>query len=188
MALFRSESEEARANAWLGRILLLRPLSFSVLTAAALAVALGLAGLFVWGEYTRKARVTGVLAPRHGVTKILAQQAGVVRELHVREGASVDRNQALLALVDARAGNRNEALGGSIERQLEQRRHALAIQRRHAVCWAQNLVSSSRSVQLVTFWTASSNGTPAARSARIRRTVSAPSEAMRYRTTASDRR
>jgi membrane fusion protein len=77
--------------------------------------------------------VTGVLAPRQGVTKILAQQAGVIRELHVREGAMVDRNQALLALVDARAGNGNEALGGSIERQLEQRRHALAIQRRHTV-------------------------------------------------------
>lgn len=133
MALFRSESEEARATAWLGRILLLRPLSFSLLTAAALAVALALAGLFVWGEYTRKARVTGVLAPRQGVTKILAQQAGVIRDLHVREGAMVDRNQALLALVDARAGNRNEALGGSIERQLEQRRHSLAIQRGHAV-------------------------------------------------------
>ena len=76
MALFRSETEEARANAWLGRILLLRPLSFTLLTAAALAVALALAALFIWGEYTRKARVTGVLAPRQGVTKVLAQQAG----------------------------------------------------------------------------------------------------------------
>jgi membrane fusion protein len=133
MPLFRSESEEARANAWLGRILLLRPLSFTVLTAAALGVALALAALFIWGEYTRKARVSGVLAPRHGVTKVIAQQPGVVQELHIREGSRVEERQALLALVDARASTSMEALSGSVDRQLEQRRHALELQRRHAV-------------------------------------------------------
>ena len=88
MALFRSESEEARASAWLGRILLVRPLSFTLLTAAALGVALALAALFVWGEYTRKARVPGVIAPRHGVMKVLAQQAGMVRDIFVHGGCS----------------------------------------------------------------------------------------------------
>jgi membrane fusion protein len=133
MALFRSESEQARANAWLGRILLLRPLSFTLLTAAAIAVALALAALFIWGEYTRKARVSGVLAPRHGVTRVLAQQGGVVRQLHAREGARVEQGEALAALVDARAGTSMEALAGSVRRQLEERRHALGLQRRHAV-------------------------------------------------------
>jgi membrane fusion protein len=103
------------------------------LTAAALGVAIALGALFVWGEYTRKARVSGVLAPLHGVTKVLAQQAGVVQDLHVREGASVEDGQPLLALVDPRAGTTMEALGGSIERQLDERRHALAIQRTRAV-------------------------------------------------------
>jgi membrane fusion protein len=133
MAFFRSESEEARANAWLGRILLLRPLSFTLLTVAAIAVAIALAALFIWGEYTRKARVSGVLAPRHGVMKVIAQQAGVISQLHAREGAAVGESAPLLALVDARAGTSMEALGGSIERQIEQRRHALMLQRRHAL-------------------------------------------------------
>ena len=133
MPLFRSESEEARANAWLGRILLIRPLSFTLLTAAAICVALALAALFVGGEYTRKARVNGILAPRHGVTKVLAQQGGVVEELHAREGSRIEEQQALLSLVDPRAAASMEDLGASIERQLAHRRRALAAQREHAI-------------------------------------------------------
>ena len=133
MALFRSESEEARANAWLGRILLLRPVSFTLLTGAALAIAFALAGLFIFGEYTRKARVSGVLAPRHGVTKVLAQQSGLVEALHAHEGALVEEQQALFSLVDSRAAATMEDLGKTIERQLAQRLRALAVQRGHAL-------------------------------------------------------
>jgi membrane fusion protein len=133
MALFRSESEEARANAWLGRILLLRPLSFTVLTAAAIAIALALAALFVFGEYTRKARVTGLLAPRHGVTKVLAQQGGLVEALHAQEGSLVEEQQALFSLVDPRAAASMEDVGESIARQLASRRRAIAAQRQHAL-------------------------------------------------------
>src|SRR5688572_15315251 len=133
MPLFRSESEEARASAWLGRILLMRPLSFTLLTLAAIGVAVALAALFVWGEYTRKARVAGVIAPRHGVMKVLAQQAGLVRDLYVHEGSIVVEDEALLSLVDPRTGAGLEGLGGSIERQLELRRRALSEQRQRAL-------------------------------------------------------
>jgi membrane fusion protein len=133
MALFRSESEAARANAWLGRILLLRPLSFTLLTAAAIGIALALAALFTWGEYTRKARVSGMLAPRHGVTKVLARQAGLVEAQHAREGVVVEEHQVLLSLADSRAAAETGDLAASIERQLAQRRRALALQRDHAL-------------------------------------------------------
>jgi len=133
MALFRSESEEARASAWLGRILLVRPISFTLLTMAAIAVAFALAALFVWGEYTRKARVAGVIAPRHGVMKVLAQQSGMVKDLYVHEGSVVDDEAVLLSLVDPRTGTGLEGLGGSIERQLEIRRQALSLQRQRAL-------------------------------------------------------
>ena len=133
MALFRSESEEARASAWLGRILLVRPLSFTLLTTAAIGVAFALAALFVWGEYTRKARVAGVIAPRHGVMKVLAQQAGMVRDLYVREGSVVEEDEVLLSLVDPRTGAGLEGLAGSVERQLGVRRQALAAQRQRAL-------------------------------------------------------
>ena len=133
MALFRSESEEARASAWLGRILLVRPLSFALLTAAALVVALALAAFFIAGEYTRKARLAGVLAPRGGVVKVIAHQAGTVHDLRVSEGRTIEESNPLLALVDARARSTLEDLGVSIEERLRERRRALDMQREHAL-------------------------------------------------------
>jgi hypothetical protein len=50
--LFRSESETARANAWLGRVVLTRPVSFSLLAAGALVFSIALALFFVFGEYS----------------------------------------------------------------------------------------------------------------------------------------
>ena len=90
MALFRSEAEEARASAWLGRIILVRPLSFAFLTATALGIAVAMGAFFVIGEYTRKARVMGVLAPIQGVVRVIAQQGGLVQDMRLREGATVE--------------------------------------------------------------------------------------------------
>jgi membrane fusion protein len=133
MALFRSESEEARASAWLGRILLVRPLSFAFLTTAALVIALSLAAFFIAGEYTRKARLAGVLAPKGGVVKVVAQQAGTVHDLRAREGEAIEESLPLMALVDGRARSTLEDLGDSIESRLRDRRRALDMQREHAV-------------------------------------------------------
>src|SRR5258708_40068186 len=94
-SFFRQESEQARATAWLGRVVLIRPVSFTLLTACALGFAVALAIFFVFGEYTRKARVSGVLAPAQGVVKILAQQSGIVEAVHARGGAQVEKDAAL---------------------------------------------------------------------------------------------
>ena len=133
MALFRRETEEARANAWLGRILLTRPLSFAVLTTTALAIVVAIGAYFVVGEYTRKARVTGILAPVHGVVKIVANQAGVVQQVSVREGASVNRDDAVLTIADGRIGEARESIASAIGARLSDRALALISQRGHAL-------------------------------------------------------
>jgi membrane fusion protein len=83
-SLFRKESEQARSAAWLGRVVLIRPISFTFITICALGFSIALGLFFASGEYTRKARVTGVLAPIEGVAKIIAQQSGIVEAVHVR--------------------------------------------------------------------------------------------------------
>jgi membrane fusion protein len=129
--LFRQESEQARANAWLGRVVLIRPASFAFFTGCASVVAIALALFFVWGEYTRKARVAGVLAPAQGVVKILAQQAGIVEAVHAREGKQVSRDAALVILGDGRAGRMKEDIGAAVSARLAERQHALREQREH---------------------------------------------------------
>ena len=133
MPLFRSESEEARATAWLGRIVLLRPLTFTFLTVSALVMAVVLAAFFVVGEYTRKARLTGVLAPRSGVVRVMAQQPGVVEVLDAHEGMSVEADDVLLVVADPRTSSMHEALGDSMAARLDERRRALESQQAHAL-------------------------------------------------------
>jgi len=129
MPLFREETEEARANAWLGRVLLTRPLSFSLLTTASSVIVVVLAALFITGEYTRKARVVGVLAPVNGIVRIVANQPGVVKEIMVREGDSVDRNAPVITIVDSRAGSGQESIGTAVASRLAERNQALVEQR-----------------------------------------------------------
>jgi len=133
MTLFRSELEDARANAWLGRVVLIRPLSFSFLAALAMIFTIALAAFFWFGEYTRKARVTGVLAPAQGVVKILAQQPGVVEAVHAREGAVVERDAPLVILGDPRTTNEREDVGAVVAARLRERQRALEAQRVHAL-------------------------------------------------------
>ena len=60
-ALFRAEAIEGQRQSWLGSVRLVRPLSLTVLTVFAVSVAALLLGFLFAGEFTRKARLTGVL-------------------------------------------------------------------------------------------------------------------------------
>lgn len=133
MPLFREESEQARANAWLGRVVLTRPMSFTFFTAGAGIIVAVLAALFVAGEYTRKARVTGMLAPVNGIVKIVASQAGVVQAVAVKEGMRVPDEAPILTIADVRAGPLNESVANAISAKLAQRNRALVAQREHAL-------------------------------------------------------
>jgi membrane fusion protein len=104
-----------------------------LLTWAATFVVIVLATFFVAGEYTRKARVVGVLAPVTGVVKIVAAQAGVVQSVNVREGAAVDRDAPIVTIADPRTSNGNENVATSVATHLEARREALIAQRQHAL-------------------------------------------------------
>jgi len=132
-SLFREESEEARATSWLGRVVLIRPVSFAVLTAAALGFTIALAAFFTFGEYTRKARITGVLAPSQGVARVIAQQPGLVEAVHVREGDHVARDAVMIVMGDGREGRGRQEVGAALLARLAEREAALGRQREAAL-------------------------------------------------------
>ncbi|MFG6428697.1 HlyD family secretion protein [Roseateles sp. LYH14W] len=100
--LFRPEVLHARQAQWLGGIRIGRPLSFSVVTGAALAMAAALIAFACWGEVTRKVTVHGLLLPAGGLIDVAAPQAGVIAEVLVREGDEVQAGQPLLRLKSER--------------------------------------------------------------------------------------
>ena len=96
--LFRPEALEGRHRASLGTIQLTRPVSFALLTALVVAAALCVVGFLLLGDYTRKARVTGYLAPDRGVIRLVAPQAATVLESHAAEGRVVRQGDVLFVL------------------------------------------------------------------------------------------
>lgn len=101
-SLFRAEVLAARQAQWLGGIRISRPISFSVVTVAAITMAAALIAFACWGEVTRKVTVHGLLLPQGGIMNLAAQQGGVIAEVLVREGDDVQPGQALLRLRSAR--------------------------------------------------------------------------------------
>ena len=97
-SLFRPEAIESQRRDWLGSIQLIRPVSFTLLTALVLLVAASVAAFLVLGQYTRKARITGFLVPDRGVIRLMAPQPATVVESHVSEGAGVHRGDVLFVL------------------------------------------------------------------------------------------
>jgi membrane fusion protein len=100
--LFREEVLQAQSVQWLGSIRIARPPGFAWVTGIALVLATALVAYAVLGEVTRKARLTGMLAPSDGLIMLSAPQAGTVTELLAREGQIVTAGQPLMRLISPR--------------------------------------------------------------------------------------
>jgi membrane fusion protein len=137
--LFRSEVIQARRGEWLGRIRLARPLSFTLMTAAAVAMTAALVAFAVWGQYTRSVTVPGALVPEGGTMDIVSLEPGTVVEVLAREGDEVRAGQPLVRLTAERqvgagslgllqiAALRQRAATLEIERRLGEQQAALRV-------------------------------------------------------------
>ena len=114
------EDEERRS---FGRIVLIPPISITVLTTVALVVAAAVLAYFALAEYGRKASLTGTLVPDTGAIRVVANQPGLVRDRRVREGDRVSAGEALLHLVDSRA-TRDDGFVGMTTLALAEERNA----------------------------------------------------------------
>ena len=95
MSLFRPEVAAAQTAQWMGSVRLHRPLSFSLVTGSALAIAMALIAFATWGEVNRKAHLSGLLVPALGTLNITTPQPGTVMDLRVTEGQTVQAGDVL---------------------------------------------------------------------------------------------
>lgn len=96
--LFRNKALEAQRTSIIGEIVMTRPVSFTLLTAAAICMAVAVGLLLVFGSYTRRTTVEGVVVPDTGLVKVYAQQSGIVLRKAVVEGQHVARGMVLYTL------------------------------------------------------------------------------------------
>src|SRR5467141_2622471 len=124
-ALFRQEALDCHRETLLGDVVLVRPLSVSLLTGIAVVIALTVGGFACWGEYTRKAHVTGYLEPNKGLIKVYAPQAGTLIEKHVTEGQAVKQGDILFVVSSERSSRETPEAQAAAIAQLRRRRESL---------------------------------------------------------------
>ncbi len=122
--LYRVEAVNAKRTQWLGDIVLIRPLSFSLIVSLAVLFA----GLVVTGwskAATPSSTVSGQLIPDTGVIRIYVPQSGIVLEKHVTEGALVHQGDVLYVLSSERQSSAHGETQATISKQVREREHSL---------------------------------------------------------------
>ncbi|MBS0287637.1 MAG: HlyD family efflux transporter periplasmic adaptor subunit [Proteobacteria bacterium] len=103
-SLFRKEALEHRKDRLYGDVVLLQPLSMTILVSAVVVICMLILTILFWGTYARKESVHGYLLPDKGIVKTYAPQAGVtIAKVHVREGDEVTEGQVLITLLSERS-------------------------------------------------------------------------------------
>jgi membrane fusion protein len=123
--LFRQEAIDATRATLVGRVLAAHRLPFAVLSAMAAGITIAIVCWGVWGQYTRKAHVSGYLAPTAGVIKVYAGQAGTLIEKQVQEGQKVARGDTLFVLSTERGSPETPASQTAAIEAIRQRQAAL---------------------------------------------------------------
>lgn len=128
--LFRPEVVEGRRQEWLGSIQLIRPVSLALLTTFVAVTAVVVSSYLSLGEYTRKARVGGLLVPDHGVIRLVPPQSATVVERHVAEGQAVKQGDLLFVLSMERATLRGDTQA-AVQQSLAARERSLQASSEH---------------------------------------------------------
>ncbi len=123
--LFRKAALDHRKTSWLGEIILIRPLSFTALTACAVLCATVLIAFLFWGSYTKRSTIAGQLTPNTGVIKVYAPQSGVVVEKKVVEGQNIQQGDVLFVLSSERQSSTQGESQAKISRQVASRQQSL---------------------------------------------------------------
>lgn len=93
--MFRPEAVEARKNDGLGKIILIRPISFSIMTGLAVII-LGIFIVFLATmNYSKKNTVSGEITPDRGTIKISAPNHGLLFKKYFKDNAPVKEGDIL---------------------------------------------------------------------------------------------
>lgn len=138
--LFRPEAVAQQQERWLGTVLMTPRPSYALMTAIVMVLVAGVIGLCALGEYTRKARLVGWLAPERGLIQIVAPQSGVLTQVSGQEGLEVAAGAPLAILSAERRSETVGATQGEVLRALRVRRDSLLEEReRHRALFARQI-------------------------------------------------
>ncbi|HBC71501.1 MAG TPA: hypothetical protein DEA62_01120 [Coxiellaceae bacterium] len=116
--LFRKEVLQHKKGNYLGKTLIITPISFSIWTFVIFSIAIAL-GLFLYfGKYSKRHEAPGMLIPNKGLIHVYAktQSPGIVTNIFVQQGDKVTQGQ-LLYLISTEQHTLSEQ--GAVAQQIE---------------------------------------------------------------------
>jgi membrane fusion protein len=120
--LFRDAAVEHMESTWSGRVLLMRPLSFTIYTAGSVAILAILIAFVCWATYTKREQAVGFVRPESGVSTIRPMIDGRIGEIFVVEGDHVEAGDPLFSItaeLENERGSLPEQLSEEITRQID---------------------------------------------------------------------
>ena len=123
--LFRREVIDKHSQKHLGDVFLSAPLSFWAITILVAVIMAGLVCVAIFGEYSRKERVTGTLTPSDGLVRILPSQPGNFEDVYVETGDVVDAGTPLLKIKDDTVLTGGRQLSDALLSQMKDERESL---------------------------------------------------------------
>tara|TARA_B100000700_G_scaffold37687_1_gene37322 strand:- start:4006 stop:5250 length:1245 start_codon:yes stop_codon:yes gene_type:complete len=121
MSLFRKEAIAQQSERLTGVITLAQPLSIKLTVVTLSSVAAAVIVFLFTAEYSRKETVRGFLMPSKGVIQSFANQGGTIEKLHVKEGDSVIKGQALASIVVQQNDSQGLDLSSQLVEQLTEK-------------------------------------------------------------------
>jgi membrane fusion protein len=123
--LFRAEALRAARSRTFGEIILIRPLSSTVLTTLAVSLATAICAFLIFGTYTRRSAVVGQLVSDAGLVKMYAPQPGIVLERHVVEGQQIGIEDVLFVISSERSSQSQGDTQAMISSRVQERQASL---------------------------------------------------------------
>ena len=124
--LFRQEAVDAQRDRFLGELTAARPLPLWAFTIAAVVIASAVIAIAIWGQYTRRERVTGYLASVAGAVPLLISEPGQVTSIDVVEGAAVKAGDPIANVTIDRTLSSAAESSSKVLVELQQRQTMLA--------------------------------------------------------------
>lgn len=123
-SLFRQEVLSAQSDTAAGTPITIRPVGASTFTALALGLGAAVISVLVFGQYTKKEHVQGVVQPRDGVAMVMPPEVAVVTRVLVQDGQTVKAGDVIAELRNERFtagsdGSGNTSATSQIESNLQ---------------------------------------------------------------------
>jgi membrane fusion protein len=128
-SLFRREVLERQHTRLEGGILIPAQPRLTLISIVAGTLMLSFIGFVVFGHYTRKARLEGLVMPAMGLVKVVAPAEGRVQELLVTEGQQVRQGDPLYRLTSERYDSQGVASSAALRGSLDAEQRSLTRER-----------------------------------------------------------